>query len=217
MGRGITVDVGAALQGSNVPLVVFIEMQLADETLRFCNATHTMQWDGHDWIGAGAVSGIEPISESEQPTASSVMVMFTGIDPDYVAAIRTQHYQGRPARVWVAPLSAAYVPINNPVLVFVGRMDEPEITLGETASIAIRLETRWADFDRPRIRRYSHADQQAYSPGDRFCEYVDRMEGVTFVWGTIRGPDRPKQPKWLRETMRVVNQVGDFLGDLFRW
>ena len=43
------------------------------------------------------------------------------------------------------------------------------------------------------------------------------MEGVTFTWGTIRGPDRPKPPKWVRETMRVVNQVGDFVGDLFGW
>ena len=103
------------------------------------------------------------------------------------------------------------------MLVSSGRMDEPEITIGDTATIAIRLETRWADFDRPRIRRYSHADQFAAHVNDYLFLYVDRMESATFTWGTIHGPERPKAPVLVRKVSRLVSDVGDFIGNIFGW
>lgn len=208
MGRDITTTAAAALAASHVRLVVFVELQFATGTLRYTNAETDIAWDGHTWIGAAAFTRLDPIEETAAPQAAALKLQFSGLDATYLDKILNEQYQGRAAQIWVVPLDAALQPVMDPVSVFAGRMDEPEVTVGETFDITLTLENRWADWDRPRLRRFTDADQQALNPGDRFCEYVAAVESAELVWGTYKGPAAPTVPSIGQMARNLVKTTG---------
>jgi hypothetical protein len=230
--RSLVSATQTALTGLHVPLCAFVELVFPSGTLRFTNAGHAMQWDGYTWLGAGNLARVEPITEVASPQAAALNVQFSGIDPAYVTAILGDHYQGQPARIWIATLNDEMEIEGDPVLVFSGRMDEPVVTVGRTAEIQLALENRFADWDRPRLRMYTDADQQSRHAGDKFFEYVAAMESTSIVWGTYRGPVAPDPLKQFNRTVDraamlipgakqlVVNplrKVGDVIGKIFGW
>ena len=101
-----------------------------------------------------------------------------------VAVALGQVYQGRSCRLWMAPLTADHAVIDDPALVFWGRMDTMDIELGDTATITVAAESRLAAWDRPRVRRFNHEDQQIDHPGDQFFEFVPQMVDRQLVWGS---------------------------------
>lgn len=213
MARALVSATESALTESHVPLCVFVELVFPSGTLRFTNAAHEMQWDGETWIGAGNLAQIEPVTEVASPQAAALNVQFSGIDPAHVTAILDDHYQGNPARVWIATLDDGMKVVGDPVLVFTGRMDEPVISVGRTAEIQLSLENRFADWDRPRLRMYTDADQQSRHPGDKFFEFVAAMESTSIVWGTYRGPVAPDPLKQFNRALdKLVDRIPSWAG-----
>ncbi len=238
MGRALTVAAQTAIDGSHVPCAILIELYFPSGTVRFCNAGHALEWGGNSYLGAGAVSGLEPITETVTPTALALNLRFSGIDPGYLSAILADAYQGHGANIYLALLDDELRIVSDPVLVFQGRMDEPEIQVGDTATIQLSLENRMADWDRPRLRRYNHADQVARYPGDLAFEYVEGLQDANIVWGIYKGPVAPDPVKIFNRTLdRVVNfkikgipiapgaklvinagrKIGDTVADWFGW
>lgn len=216
MPRDITSAANTALGQSHVTIAIFIELNLGDYgVLRLSNSLSDRVWDGETWIGGGRFTAIQPIEETSAPSSAALTLVISGIETSYVQAIMEEHYQGSPARVWVAPMDADEQVIADPILVFQGFMDEPSINLGATADINITLENRWADWDRPRLRRYNQADQASVYPGDRGLEYAEQIEIIELAWGSFKGPPKMKipLPKWLRNS--IVTPVAKFFRKLF--
>ncbi|HRT09404.1 MAG TPA: hypothetical protein P5233_13565, partial [Candidatus Paceibacterota bacterium] len=61
--------------------------------------------------------------------------------------------------------------------------DTAVITLGESASIQISAENKMADWERARVRRYTHEDQIAEYPADKGLEFVPQMVEKVLIWG----------------------------------
>ena len=232
MTRALTSAAQTAITSSHVPLCVFVELEFPSGTLRFTNAVHAITWDSVSWLGAGNLAQVEPITEIASPQAAALNVRFSGLDPAYVSAILDDHYQGNPGRIWVAPLDDAMQPVLDPILMFSGRMDEPIVTVGRTAEVQLSLENRFADWDRPRARLYTDADQTNRHPGDKFCEFVAQMASTSISWGTYHGPVAPDPLKEFNRTVdRIarnipgmkqtlvdpIRKVGDIIGNVFGW
>lgn len=191
-GRDITPAAAAALQASHVSLCVLVALQFADETLRFSNTASPISWGGYTWLGAANFTQLETVEETTEPRAAALKLRFSGLNADHLSKVLDEHYAGRPAQIWIAPLDALDRPIVDPIEVFRGRMDQPQVTVGgPTFDIDIALENRWADWDRPRSQRNNDADHQSRHPGDKFFEYAAAMEAAEFVWGLIKGPAAP--------------------------
>ena len=60
-----------------------------------------------------------------------------------------------------------------------------DIKLGKTATVNITAESRLIDWARPRIRRYTNADQNERFPGDKGFEFVSDTTDKEIVWGAI--------------------------------
>ena len=71
----------------------------------------------------------------------------------------------------------------DPELLDQGRLDASETEEGETITVTITAESRFAAWERPVIRRYTDADQQARFPGDRGLEFVSQAAQKEIVWG----------------------------------
>lgn len=181
--RSITTATANALADGQVRAVVFVEMDFPSGFLRMNNSAQDMAWNSYNWLGVGRIGSIEPIGEGVSLEASGLAFTITGIDPASIAIALGQQYQGRSCKVWYAPLNADYSVVADPVLVFSGRMDTMDVNLGTTASIKVQAESRLADWDRPRVRRYNAADQAITDPADKGLEFVPQMVEKTLRWG----------------------------------
>ena len=92
-------------------------------------------------------------------------------------------WRGQPARIWLALLSANGGLLGDPIQVLSGRMDVMSWTEGETANITLTVESRLADLERARVRRYTDRDQEDEYPGDLGFQYVDSLQDTLINWG----------------------------------
>lgn len=182
-GRALTTTVSDALAASQVRGVVFVEMDFPAGFLRLNNSAQSMDWNGSTWLGIGRLGTIDTVGEGMTLEAPSLKFTVTGIDPANIATALGQHYQGRGCKVWLAPLDEGYAVLPDPVLVFSGRMDTMDVEIGTTATITVSAESRLADWDRPRVRRYNAADQAITDPADKGFEFVPQMVEKTLRWG----------------------------------
>ena len=183
MPRTLTPAAQAAVVDGRVLGVAFVEMDFASGFLRCNNSAVTLPWNGFDWLGIGRVGGIEPVGEGMTLEARSLRFTLTGVDPANISIALGQQYQGRSVKVWFAPLTDAHAVIADPVLLFSGRMDTMDIELGETGSITVSAESRLADWDRPRVRRYNSADQAQTDATDKGFDFVPQMAEKNLRWG----------------------------------
>lgn len=183
MTRTVTSAVDTALAANHVPLVVFVEMDFPSAFLRLNNSAVNFAWNGYDWLGVGRLGGIDPVKEGADLQARGLALRISGIDPAAISLALGSQYQGRSCKVWAAPLTSEHAVIADPVLIFWGRMDTMNLDIGSTATITINAESRLADWDRPRVRRYNHEDQQIDYPGDKGFEFVPQMVEKELRWG----------------------------------
>lgn len=176
-----------ALQAATLADVVrpfyAVEMDFAGGWVRANSTPYTLTINGQASLGIGKFGGIAPIEETGELSAYQMAVQLWGVPLDMVGIALAEQYQGRAAFIWFGALAENHTVIASPVVFFAGRIDTMAIELGETASVSVTMENRLADWDRPRARRYTNEDQQATFPGDRFFEFVPRMQDVTLKWG----------------------------------
>lgn len=181
--RSISAGVDAALASENVALLLFVEMDFPTGFLRVNNSGVTIPWSGADWVGLGHFGSIGTVEEGATLEATGLRLTLSGVPSQHIATALGQVYQGRSCKVWVAPLDSNHQVIADPVMIFHGRMDTMDIDLGETSTITVSAESRLADWDRPRVRRYNHEDQQIDYPGDLGFEFVPQMVEKELRWG----------------------------------
>lgn len=182
-GRNLTSGVATSLAASQVRGVMFVEMDFPGGFLRLNNSAQSMSWNGYIWLGVGRLGSIDAVGEGMTLEARSLKFAISGIDSANIATALGQQYQGRSCKMWLALLDEGYAVLPDPVLVFAGRMDTMDIELGTTATITVSAESRLADWDRPRVRRYNAADQAITDPTDRGFEFVPQMVEKSLRWG----------------------------------
>ena len=84
--------------------------------------------------------------------------------------------------MFLAFLDDDYQIIEDPMLAFRGRIDTQDISLGKEANIAVNIESRLIDWERPRVRRYTNEDQQDLHSGDKGLEFVSQMVEKEITW-----------------------------------
>lgn len=189
MSRELTAGVEQALEGSNVPMLVLVELDFGSGFVRVTNAPYAINWNGHTWAGLGRLGGIDQVQEGAGLEARGVAFKLSGVpvsgegDSENISLALGEHYQGRDCRIWVALLNEQFAILPDPKLIFLGRMDNMEIEVGATATIVLRAENRLADLERPRVRRYNDGDQQLLFPGDIGLSFVEQMVDASIVWG----------------------------------
>ena len=181
--RNITGTVTAALAAPQVRALCFVMMDFPSGKMRVNNSAQDIDWDGYTWLGVGRVGSIDAISEGASLEARGLRFTISGVLQSHVSLALGQQYQGRDCKVWLALLAEDYSVLPDPVLTFSGRMDVMDIEIGSTATITISAESRLADWDVPRSRRYTHSDQQIDYPGDMGLQFVPEMAEKSLRWG----------------------------------
>lgn len=184
MSRDLTAGVLAAIQAADVSPILLFEGEFADGTVRLWTGVGDLTWNSQTWNGAGSLIGMAAVEETDRVEARGVTVSLSGVPTELVSAAIDGARQGLPGRVWLGFLDAAGAVIADPVQVYTGRLDVPEIADGaDTCTVALTYEGRLIDMTRPREFRYTDESQQVLYPGDRGFEYVAAIQGREITWG----------------------------------
>lgn len=138
------------------------------------------------YIGVGDLAAISSIQESADDIKAVRLAMsLSGLSKSLLAACMTEHTQGRPASLWLGFFDANWQLIPDEILLFKGRMDYPDFTkTGETMTITINAESHLIDLERPRVRRYTDADQQELHPGDTGLRFMAGLQNKEVPWSS---------------------------------
>lgn len=189
--RDITAAARAALSAEQVVRTAAVELDWPDGVVRLNGSPAPLIIDGQEYLGVGGLGGISKVQESSELRAYSLTLKLAGIPRDAVAAALTQAYQGRSAKVWEVLLHPkSWQVIDAPILSFRGRMDQMNATLGTTATVTVVLKNRLADWERPRLRRFTDDDQKRQHPADRGFEFLTATVEKEITWPAASFWDR---------------------------
>ncbi len=183
----MTRDITTALRDEmvarvNMP-IGFFEGLFDSGALRLWTGYGPIQWNGVEWTGAGNLIGLSELTESQELRAIGATATLSGIPAEIISLALAEDYQGRRCNCYIGAMSNGQI-VPDPVLLFGGTADVMEIDeAGEFASIAVTIESRLIDLERPREHRYEHEDQIAQYPGDLGLEYVSSIQDQPIIWG----------------------------------
>ena len=183
--------------GSSPRPVLFVELDYPSGFVRLNSTDRTMSFDSgggaEDFLGAGHLGKITAAGETTELRASGLEMSLSGIPAATISAA-FERAQGRPARVWLGFLDAAYQVVADPALIFSGLIDDTAIDLGDTGTVKLSVENRIIAWERPKVRRYTNEDQQQRFAGDKAFEFVNPTVEKELLWGTGSTAQVPRVP-----------------------
>ena len=184
MTRTLHADTTAELATEDLRDALLIDLAFADGTVRFWSGIGDLVWSGDTFTGTGSLGEVSKIEETADLRAVGVQLKLSGIPASLLAIALGEHYQGRLGNKWLALFDANWAIIDDPILMFTGKMDVMVIEVGqETGTIQVNLEHRLIDLNRARERRYTPEDQNVLYPNDRGLDNVASLQDKDIVWG----------------------------------
>jgi hypothetical protein len=183
------------LTAPHIKPLLLVQMQFTSGIAYMWTGIGNLQWNLQTWIGVGTLGTISPIEESSEIKAVGVTFTLSGIGQDMIHKALGEMRQGYPVAVWFGTLGDNNNVIADPLQMYAGRMDAPNIDEGApTATISIATENRLIDLNRSRERRFTDQDQQINYPGDLGFQYVQSIQDWNGTWGKAGPGGVPRGP-----------------------
>lgn len=182
MSRAIEAAMIAAIGSADVRWLMLARVEFDGGTIAFSSGVGDVDFDGVTYLGFGHLGSVSELKENNDLDPQSYTLELSGVNPALLAAILNEKYMNRRALCHVAALDESNQFIGQPLLYFDGLVDGVSCSYGSTASITVVVKDRLADWNRPRIERYTDQDQQARHPGDRGFEFVPSLANKEIIW-----------------------------------
>ncbi|MCK8787634.1 hypothetical protein M0638_25025 [Roseomonas sp. NAR14] len=183
MTRPLATAVSTAASAPVVHLAVLVELDFAPDPLRLWSGIGDFVWGNMTFTGAGTLMGVGEVEETTETRAAGTTLSLSGVPSELIDHAMVVDWQGRAGRIWLALLDDAGGLLGDPVQALGGRMDVMSWAEGETATISLTVESRLADLERARVRRYTDRDQQDEYPNDLGFAYVASLQNQEIRWG----------------------------------
>jgi len=185
MTRSLSTDQQTAVASELVRLLVCVRLDFSSGVVRLHSGAGEITVSSETYTGAGDLGSISRMAEDGSLSRNTVTMTISGIPRtafDMKDIAFSENYQSRDVRVYLVLLDETETVIDTPITAFRGLMDTCTLSLGETATIKLTAESRLADWDRPRNRRYTDQDQQAEYSGDKGLEFVSQATEHEIRW-----------------------------------
>ena len=165
----------AVTSGVVMPAIL-VDLTFVSGTKHVWSGVGPLAFNGNTYIGAGTLGSIGPIVESIELQADGTSVALSGIDPSLYAECLSDIQLGLPATIWFCILAGGFA---YGYKAFEGQMDKPSINTGADAiTIAIALENKLVNLQRPSARRYTTQDQYLDYPNDCGFSWVPMLNDI---------------------------------------
>ena len=163
--------------------IYFLKFDFPSGNVYLNSSDRNITWGGNSYIGAGSIGSVSDIEETSELQAQGVKLTLTGIPSTYVSIALTSEYQGSATTQYLGFFNDNYGLVDDPFVIFVGKVDTMAISLSDTATIEVDIENRLIDWERPRISRFTNEEQQNLYSGDKGLEFVDSVAEKELFWG----------------------------------
>tara|TARA_R110002074_G_scaffold203337_1_gene371199 strand:- start:117 stop:677 length:561 start_codon:yes stop_codon:yes gene_type:complete len=163
--------------------IYFLKLEFPSGNVFLNSSDRDITWGGNSYIGSGTIGTLSDIEETAELQANGIKLTLSGIPSTYVSIALTTEYQGSTATEYLGFLNNDYVLVDDPFIIFVGKVDTMSISLSDTATIELEIENRLVDWERPRISRFTNEEQQNLYSGDKGFEFVDSVAEKELFWG----------------------------------
>ena len=163
--------------------IYFLKFEFPSGNVYLNSSDRNITWGGNSYIGAGSIGTVSDIEETAELQANGVKLILSGIPSTFVSIALTSEYQGSVATEYLGFFDDDYGLVDNPFIIFVGKVDTMAISLSDTATIELEIENRLIDWERPRISRFTNEEQQNLYSGDKGFEFVDSVAEKELFWG----------------------------------
>ncbi len=179
MSRGSSGPFLAALALPSARVFPLVELRFASGTQYLCGLDFAVTWGGNTYAAALGAMAIDAVTETAG-TYPALKLTLQGATQAAVAWALTEKVQGRQLILRLAALDASNA-MQVDANVWTGYMDTLSLP-ADMSTIIVTAEDRRATWDRPRVKRYTDAQQQAEFPGDLGLQYVAELENKQLVW-----------------------------------
>lgn len=164
-----------AVQREHITWFWLAELQLLSGTVRLAGLDFDVEWGGETWIGARGLGSIAPIEETPN-VVTGLQLTLAGVTEAHIATVLAEPIQGQPVIIRLAVLDPTTEPPGLAVdpNVWQGLLDVQRFNEA-AATITVTAENRLVEWDRPRLLRYSDADQRRVWPSDGFFKLAASM------------------------------------------
>lgn len=182
MTRGLSPLQQAAAADDQVARTVAVELDFPDGFARFHGGHEAISIDGVEFLGVGQLGSVSVAEEGAELRARGMIIRLAGVPRDSIAYALGQAYQGRKGTVWDVQLDPNTWQVIGTNLVFRGRMDQMDIAMGQQAAVTVKLEDRLADWNRPRILRFTDDEQRRRDPADGSLRFLSATTEKPVLW-----------------------------------
>lgn len=182
--RDITSTTLAAAAAPTVHPVLFVKLALDAGTVLVHSELGDISFGGDTYTGIGKFGGMGAAEESSDLSRTPISLTLSGIPNDLIAIVLGQYYQGRRATVFLGYLDlTTRVLVDTPTILYRGNIDAADIQQDKTCTVTISVESRFAAWDKPLVRRYNNSDQQSRYPGDLGLQFIEQTADKQIIWG----------------------------------
>lgn len=179
----------AALAQAVVRVVYFVEFEFAGNTSRMSTANFPITWGGYEWAGVGSIGSIGTIEESDGLEAQSLSFSINAAQPAWLALAvgDVGEYRGRPAKLYMCPMTEGFQLIDTPVRCWSGTMDTLTVRVdGDEGGITLKCETSAYGLRRRPALRLNSPQQRKAFPTDTGLDYLTDLLANPQVWLSAR-------------------------------
>lgn len=179
----ITNDVAAALAGEH-SYCHLVKLELAnDVTLRLTDSGIDIDFNGELYESNGLLLGMDAPTFNAELRIGEISLAFTAADQSVVALMLGVNQINRYAHIYRAYLNDQGQVIPNPILLHSWLINAPDVSDSKDDSqITVPLTSEWADFEAPRGRRSTDANQRRFFPNDKGLEFASQVK-KDLKWG----------------------------------
>lgn len=182
--RNLSTEMQAVSTAEVVRPIMFVECEFDSGDINLWNGVGSLSYGGKNYIGAGNLLAVEPVSESTDLRANGTSVTLSGLNNTLVGLAKDEDYQGRALTVKLGAMDESNDVIADPVIMFSGFMDTMMLTeSGESSTITIDVENKLIQMDRSRVRRFTDNDQRIDYPDDDGFSFVTKIQDREIKWG----------------------------------
>lgn len=158
-----------------------------DTGTEYCtDAAVPIVFGGNTYTALGHLLSFSDVSETGELLINRITVAMSGVDKDRIVDFQTKEYLDREMKIHLAMLDADLQLINDPLLIFHGRMDSPKINEDpDNGSCVASVDgvPIWSESGRTPGRHTNHEEQTFFfTTTDNGFEFVSEIP-KTLLWG----------------------------------
>ena len=179
--RTLSPDIVAAFESGAVHIIVLVEIVTPTLTVRMTSDTYDNEFNGETFV-TGTLGSISAVDESGDISSTGISITFSGVDPTTLAVAASNGFLNSPVKIWLH-ISSDVSETEGAMLFFDGfTTGAPSISYGNSSSVAVSCQGKFAALDRPRSERYADAEQQKKYPGDLGMQYASTVANKVVIW-----------------------------------